>query len=185
MHSLIQLVVANEVLTLSQVHEYLGELVWVIIVKLYGLCESRLQSWVCCNEIPHVVGISSHNAYKLAPVVFKSFKQGVDSFLSERIVISRHESVCLIDEEYSSECSINKLVCFYCCLSCKSCHEFASVCFHELATAHQSERFEHLCHDACHSCFTSSWITCKHIMLCAHLVFVATFELQVYHGSKV
>ena len=82
-------VVVHSILSSAcHVEEDVGKLFHVIVVEVYGLGESALESWVGVDEVVHLLCISSHYAHKLSPVVFQSFQQCVDGLGAERVLVA-------------------------------------------------------------------------------------------------
>ena len=71
----------------SHVEEYLCQLVGSVVVEMYGLGETALQSGVGVDEVVHLLCVASHDADKLATVVFQTLQQCVDSLRSEGVLV--------------------------------------------------------------------------------------------------
>src|SRR5574344_1002152 len=74
MDSTLCIIIHHEFLGLAQVHEYLSKFIRCIVLEVYGLRETALQSGVAVYEVMHLVSISGHDADKLASVIFQSFQ---------------------------------------------------------------------------------------------------------------
>ena len=80
---------------------------------------------------------------------------------------------------------IYQLVCLDSRLTRESRNKFRAVGLNELSSGHNAQRLENIGHDTGNSCFTSSRITGKHVVLALESIGFATGNLQVEESSKV
>ena len=185
MDSSTSILIHHEILAISQMEEYLCQLVRCIVFEMYGLCETTLQTWVRVDEIVHLIRITSHDTDKLTTIILQSLQQCIDSFCTERVLIIGLQSISFINEQHTTHCRVNKLVGLDGGLSCKSCHQLRAVGLYQLSSCQDAKGFEDISHDTCHSRFTRTWVTRKHIVLALEGVCLATFDLQGEEGCEV
>ena len=118
--------VGDGVLVFLQVQfgEHLVEFIGCIVVEVDVTVEARLESGVGVDEALHLVVVAGYDDYQAVAVVFHSFEEGGDGFLS--VVLSAlfgYQRVGLVNEEHPVEGCIDYLVGLDGRLSHVFCHE--------------------------------------------------------------
>ena len=173
----LRVLIDGEFLTRCEIQEYLRQLVWRIIVEMYRLSETALQTRVGVDEVMHLVCIASHDTDELSTIILQTFQKGVNSLCTKRITIVGLQGISLIDKQHATDSLIHQLIGLDGCLSGITCHQ--------LSTGDNTKRLEDIRHDTGHRCLTSTGITRKHIVLALESIGLSTLDLQVKEGSKV
>ena len=103
------LVRKGQPLLFHHIQEYLGEFLAIVVLELYFLLESGIESRVGAQEHRHLLGVAGDYADEVSGPVLKVRQQGVYGFLTNLVVVSLLEGVGLIDEQDSAHCLVDDL----------------------------------------------------------------------------
>ena len=185
MDSTLCLFVNSEVLALGEVDEDFRQLVWSIIIKMDGLCETALQSRVAINEVVHLVGIAGNDTDELAAIIFQTLQQRIDSFSTKRVLITRLQGIGLVDKQHATHRRVYQLIGLDSCLAGIACHQFSTISLYQLTTRKDTQRAEYISHNTGNGSLTRSRITREDVVLTLECIGFATTNLKIEEGGKV
>ena len=101
------LVRKGQPLLFHHIQEYLGEFLAIVVLELYLLLESGVESGVGAQEHRHLLGVAGDYADEVSGPVLKVRQQGVYGLLADLVVIPLLQGIGLVDEQDSTHRAVD------------------------------------------------------------------------------